>query len=158
MVVVDSPNAIAPPVRRVLHINYPTALLRLVEKFCQSKKFSVDSFESSTVGLHYALARKYHLIVLGLPVRGLAAARILKGLLRAKVKSPILIMADLQSREKLELMKFPNIIGFISKPLDAKEFSKYLEIANKPPELEPEEKTKLIAVLRKWEEKSPNAD
>jgi DNA-binding NtrC family response regulator len=153
----DARKEIAPATRRILHINHPAPILRLVEKFCLSKKFSVDSFESTSPGFHYALTRKYHLIILGLPVKGLAAARMLKGLLRAKISTPVLIIAESQSKEKLELAKYPNVIGCITKPLDANEFSKYLENANKPPELDPQEKEKLIAVLRKWEGKSLNA-
>jgi DNA-binding NtrC family response regulator len=155
---VSSGNEKAPANRRILHINHPAAILRLVEKLCLSKKFSVDSFESAAPGLHHALARKYHLLVLGLPTRGLDAARLLKGLVRAKVSTPVLIMAETRSKEKAELEKFPNVIGFISKPLDANEFSRYLGNATKPPELEPQEKEKLIAVLRKWESKTPNAN
>ena len=143
-----------PATRRLLHINYPAAILRLVEKFCQSQKFSVDSIESASVGLHHALTRKYHLIVLGLPARGLDPARFLKGLLRAKITTPVLIMAESQSREKQELGKHANVLAILSKPLDIHEFSKYLDRANKPPELEPQEKEKLIAILRKWEEKT----
>lgn len=154
----DSRQENAPAVRRLLHINQPSAILRLVEKFCQSKKFSLDSFESASVGLHYALARKYHLIVLGLPTKNLAPARFLKGLLRAKVTTPVLIMAESRSKEKAELGKFSNVIGIISKPLDIHEFSRYLDSANKPPEIEPQEKEKLIAVLRKWEGKIPHAN
>jgi len=154
---VDTPHESAPAVRRLLHINHPAAILRLVERFCQSKKFSLDSFESASVGFHHALARKYHLIVFGLPSKGLDPSRFLKGLLRAKITTPILIMAESQSKEKTELGKFSNVIGFISKPLDINEFSKYLDSANKPPELEAKEKEKLISLLRKWEEKIPHA-
>ncbi|MEO6098078.1 MAG: hypothetical protein ABIW76_21410 [Fibrobacteria bacterium] len=155
---VDSSQENVPVPRRLLHINQPSAILRLVEKFCQSKKFSLDSFESAAIGMHYAMARKYHLVVLGLPAKGLAPARFLKGLLRAKVATPVLIMAESRSKEKLDLGKFPNVIGIISKPLDIHEFSRYLDSANKPPELEPQEKEKLIAVLRKWEGKIPHAN
>lgn len=153
----DARQESAPASRRLLHINHPTAILRLVERFCQSKKFSLDSFESTAVGMHHALARKYHLIILGLPAKGLDPSRFLRGLLRAKVSTPVLLMAESRSKEKLDLGKFPNVIGTISKPLDIHEFSKYLESANKPPELDPKEKEKLIAVLRKWEGKIPHA-
>lgn len=146
-----------PVSRRLLHINHPTAILRLVERFCQSKKFSLDSFESAAVGMHHALARKYHLIILGLPAKGLAPSRFLKGLLRANISTPILLMAESRSKEKLELGKFPNVVGTITKPLDIHEFSKYLDSAHKPPEMDPQEKEKLIAVLRKWEGKIPHA-
>jgi DNA-binding NtrC family response regulator len=154
---VDAPQVSAPASRRLLHINHPAAILRLVERFCQSKKFSMDSFESTAVGLHHALARKYHLIILGLPAKGLDPSRFLKGLLRAKISTPVLIMAESRSKEKVELGKFPNVIGIISKPLDVHEFSKYLDSAHKPPEMDPQEKEKLMAVLRKWEVKIPHA-
>src|SRR4051812_47359526 len=111
-----------PVSRRILHINSPPAILRLVEKFCQTKKFSLDSFESASIGLHYALARRYHIIVLGLPTKGLDAPRFLKGLIRAKVSAPVLIMAEFQFKEKLELGKYSNVLGFISKPLDIHQF------------------------------------
>lgn len=107
--------------------------------------------------MHHALARKYHLIILGLPAKGLDPSRFLKGLLRAKISTPVLLMADSRSKEKLDLGKFPNVIGTITKPLDIHEFSKYLDSANKPPEMDPQEKEKLIAVLRKWEGKIPHA-
>ncbi len=153
----DAPKDSSLVSRRLLHVNHPTAILRLVERFCESKKISVDSFESASVGLHHAFARKYRLIILGLPSKGLDPSRFIKGLLRAKITSPVLIMAEFQSKEKPELAKFKNVIGIISKPLDVKEFSKYLESVNKPPEIETEEREKLIAILRKWEEKVPSA-
>jgi DNA-binding NtrC family response regulator len=154
---VDPSQESAPASRRLLHINHPAAILRLVERFCQSKKFSLDSFESTAIGLHHAMARKYHIIILGLPTKGLDSSRFLKGLLRARISTPVLLMAESRSKEKLELGKFPNVIGTISKPLDIHEFSKYLDSANKPPELDSQEKEKLIAVLRKWEGKIPHA-
>lgn len=153
----DPSQESVPASRRLLHINHPTAILRLVERFCQSKKFSLDSFESTAIGLHHAMARKYHLIILGLPAKGLDPSRFLKGLLRAKISTPVLIMAESRSKEKADLGKFPNVIGTISKPLDIHEFSKYLDSTNKPPEMDPQEKEKLIAVLRKWEGKIPHA-
>ena len=153
----DPSQESAPASRRLLHINHPTAILRLVERFCQSKKFSLDSFESTAIGLHHAMARKYHLIILGLPAKGLDPSRFLKGLLRAKIPTPVLIMAESRSKEKADLGKFPNVIGTISKPLDIHEFSKYLDSTNKPPDMDTQEKEKLIAVLRKWEGKIPHA-
>ncbi|MDB5105441.1 MAG: hypothetical protein JWP91_3130 [Fibrobacteres bacterium] len=147
----ESRKETSPATRRLLHINSPPAILRLVERFCQTRKYSLDSFESATVGLHYAMARKYHLIILGLPTRGLDPPRFLKGLLRAKVTAPVLIMAEFQFKEKSELGKFPNVLGFLSKPLDIQQFAKYLDATHKPADLDPQEKEKLIAVLRKWE-------
>jgi DNA-binding NtrC family response regulator len=154
---VNAPKESLPDSRRLLHINHPAAILRLVERFCESKKFSIDSFESASAGFHHALTRKYRLIVLGLPAKGLDPARVLKGLLRAKVSTPVLLMAEFHSKEKLELAKYPNVIATITKPLDVHEFSRYLDSANKPPELDPKEKQKLIEVLRRWEGKIPNA-
>jgi DNA-binding response OmpR family regulator len=144
-------------VRRLLHINHPPTTLRLLEKFCQTKKVMVDSFESGAVGLHHALTRKYHMIVLGAPIPGADFIRILKGISRAKVAAQILLVAEPRVRNRDELLRFPNVLGCIGKPLDINEFSRYLESVLKPAELEPKEKERLVSVLRKWEQESLHA-
>lgn len=143
--------------RRILHINHPAAFLRLVEKYCVAEKIAVDSFESGPVGFHHALARRYHMIILGFPLSGVDAFRILKGLVRAKVPTPVLIMADNRARLREDFGRFPNVIGCIGKPFDAKELSRFLDSVRKPVELDPQEKLALLAMLRKWETVSKNA-
>lgn len=144
-------------VRRILHINHPAAFLRLVEKYCAAQKIGVDSFEYAPIGLHYALARRYHMIVLGFPLPAMDTFRVLKGLVRAKVATPVLIMADNRARLREDFGRFPNVIGCIGKPLDVKELARYLDSVRKPEELDPQEKTALLAMLRKWETESRNA-
>lgn len=150
----ESPDKAA---RRILHINHPAAFLRLVEKYCVAEKIVVDSFEYGPVGLHHALARRYHMIILGFPLPAMDTFRILKGLVRAKVPTPVLIMADNRARIREDFGRFPNVIGCIGKPLDVKELARHLDSVRKPAELNPEEKAALVAMLRKWETVSRNA-
>ena len=135
----------------MLHLNNPAALLRLVERFCQSRKISVDSLESGSAAFHHALVKPYQLILVGSPSAGIDIARLLTGLTRAKIKTPVLVMTETRLMRKADFSKFPNCIGVIAKPLDLSEFSKYLEFINKPADLEPQDKEKLLAILRKWE-------
>jgi hypothetical protein len=51
----------------------------------------------------------------------------------------------------------PNLMGLLAKPLDLKEFSQCLDYADKPPELEPGEREKILAVLVKWEKSLKHA-
>lgn len=153
----ESPKEPNKAVRRLLHINQPAAILRLVERYCLTKKFAVDSFESGPVGFHHALTRPYHMIILGYPTVGMDFVRILKGLVRAGIRAPVLIISENRGRSKEEFGRFSNVIGCISKPLDIAELSKYLETAQKPTELDPQEKERLLAILRKWEVESRNA-
>ncbi|MEO7425465.1 MAG: hypothetical protein ABI036_09780, partial [Fibrobacteria bacterium] len=60
-----------PAIRKILHINSPAPLLRLVEKFCQTRKIAVESMESGSAGLHHALVKQYQLILVGSPPTGI---------------------------------------------------------------------------------------
>lgn len=136
---------------RVLLIDGPPPFLRFVEKFCQSKGMSVDSTDSESLGFHRALVKRYKVILIGAHAPRIDPFRILKGLVRARVAAPVFLISESASKDAKWVGKFPNLMGIIPKPLDLKEFSRYLEYAERPPELEPGEKEKILAVLGKWE-------
>jgi DNA-binding response OmpR family regulator len=154
---VDIPQPRPQAIQKLLHVNNPPQLLRLVEKFCQSRKIAVDSLESGSAAFHHALVKQYHLILVGAPSIGIDVPRLLMGLTRAKITTPVLIMTESRLLGKADFSKFPNCIGVLSKPLDLSELSKYLEFLNKPIEIKPQEKEKLMATLRKWEMRMSDA-
>lgn len=154
---VDTAKPSVMAVQRLLHVNNPVQLLRLVEKFCQSRKVNVDSLESASAAFHYALVKSYQLILIGVPTSGIDLMRFLNGIKRAKISTPVVLMAENRLKDKMEISKFPGCIGILTKPLDLSELAKYLEILNKPLQLEIQEKEKLIALLRKWEIRMSNA-
>ena len=147
----DGTKPVTPTRPRLLHIDSPPPFLRFVEKYCQSKGIQVDSTESEQVGFHYAIVKKYKAILIGAHTPRVDAIRILKGLARAQIKTPVFLLSETAVKDSKRIGQFPNLLGVISKPLDLKEFSRQIEYADKPPELEPAEKEQLLAVLARWE-------
>jgi DNA-binding response OmpR family regulator len=136
---------------RVLHIDAPPPFLRFVEKYCQSKGLDVDSTDSEAQGFHYALVKRYKAILIGAHAPRVDAGRILKGLSRARVTTPVFLLSESASKDAKLMGLHPNLMGLIAKPLDLKELSRCLEYADKPPGLDPGEREKILAVLAKWE-------
>jgi DNA-binding response OmpR family regulator len=136
---------------RLLHIDGPPPFLRFVEKYCESRGMKVDSTESEETGFHYALVKRYKMILIGAHAPRVDAMRILKGLLRARIKTPVFFVSETPTKDIKRMGQYPNLLGVVAKPLDLKEFSRYLEYIEKPPELEPEEKEKILSVIARWE-------
>jgi DNA-binding response OmpR family regulator len=136
---------------RILHIDAPPPFLRFVEKYCQSKGIAVDSTDSEAQGFHYALVKHYKAIFIGAHAPRVDASRILKGLARARVTTPVFLLTESASKDTKLMGLHSNLMGLIAKPLDLKEFSRCLEYAEKPPGLDPGEREKIIAILTKWE-------
>src|SRR4051812_47188223 len=122
---------------RVLHIDAPPPFLRFVEKYCQSKNLEVNSTDSESLGLHYALVKRYKAIFIGAHATRIDAGRILKGLARAGITTPIFLLTETPAKDGKLVGLHPNLMGLLAKPLDLKEFSRCLDYADKPPELEP---------------------
>lgn len=140
---------------RVLHIDAPPPFLRFVEKYCQSKGVEVDSTDSEAMGFHYALVKHYKAIFIGAHAPRLDAGRILKGLARARVTTPVFLLTESAGKDAKLMGLHSNLMGIIAKPLDLKEFSRYLEYAEKTPALDPGDREKILAILTRWE-KSQN--
>lgn len=143
---------------RVLHIDAPPPFLRFVEKYCQSKGLEVNSTDSEALGLHHALVKRYKVIFIGAHATRIDAGRILKGLARARIATPVFLLTETPAKDAKLMGMHPNLMGLLAKPLDLKEFSRCLEFADKPPELEPGEKEKILAVLVKWEKSLKHAN
>lgn len=138
-------------VTRLLHIDSPPPFLRFVEKYCQSKGLSVDSTDQESVGFQFALIRRYKIILIGAHAPRIDPFRILKGLVRAKIETPVFMDSETPSKDAKWMGQYPNLVGVIAKPLDLKEFSQIIEYAQRPPELHPEDKKKILAILGNWE-------
>lgn len=136
---------------RLLHIDGPPPFLRFVEKYCVSKGMAADSTDSEATGLHYALVKRYRLILIGAHAPRIDAFRLLKGLARAKVATPTFLVSETPEKDRKWVGYYPNLNGVLAKPLDLKEFSRILEYAEAPPHLPPEERREILAVLGKWE-------
>ena len=136
---------------RILHINSPAQILRFVESFCESKGIKVDSTDSESLAFHHALLKKYKLIMMGLGVPKIDAARILGGLVRFKLGTPVLLVSATPIEDEPKYTGFQNVLGVIAKPINVAVLSQYLQDASKPPEFTHEEKNKFLSVLEKWE-------
>lgn len=136
---------------RILHIDSPPPFLRFVEKYCQSKALEVDSTDLESVGFLFALVKPYRLILIGAHAPRVDAFRIIKGLVRARIATPVFLVSESASRDAKWMGQFPNLVGILSKPLDLGEFSRCLADADKPPELDHEERRKILSVLGRWE-------
>ena len=112
---------------------------------------AVDSTDSESVGFHYALVKHYKLILLGAHAPRVDALRILKGLAKSGIPTPVFFVSESPAKDAKWLGCFPNLMGIIAKPLDLKEFARYLEYADRPPEIDPADKEKILAVLGRWE-------
>ncbi len=139
--------------RRVLHIDYPAAILRLLENNFQNRGFLWDSTESGIQGFHMALLHNYHLIILSLRETTIDGLRIVKGLKRAGVQTPILILMPARELDlrRSELSRYSNVLACHSKPLDMRQMEKALEFLRDPVGLNPKDKSKLLAILSRIE-------
>ena len=137
--------------KRILHLNSPTHVLRFIENYCESKALKVDSTESEATAFHLALIKKYRLILIGLQTPKVNPIRIIKGLIRAKVRTPVLLVSEFPSRDEPRFAAFQNVLGIIGRPIEIKVLSSYLQGSNRPQEFDTAEKEKLITILRKWE-------
>lgn len=142
---------------RVLHIDAPPPFLRFVEKYCQSKGLEVDSTDSEALGLHHALVKRYKVIFIGAHAPRIDASRILKGLARARIATPVFLLTETPAKDAKLMGLHPNLMSLLAKPLDMKEFSRCLDYSDKPPELEPGEREKILAVVVKWEKSLKHA-
>jgi DNA-binding response OmpR family regulator len=136
---------------RILHIDAPAPFLRFVEKYCRAKGLEADSTDSEALGFHYALVKRYKLILIGAHAPRIDATRILRGLARARIVTPVFLLSESPRKDAKLMDLHANLIGCLAKPLDLRELSQCLESAEKPPELEPGEREKILAVLAKWE-------
>ena len=136
---------------RILHIDAPAPFLRFVEKYCRAKGLDSDSTDSEALGFHYALVKRYKLILIGAHAPRIDASRILKGLARARISTPVFLLSEHPRKDAKLVDLHPNLIGCLAKPLDLRELTRCLESAEKPPELEPGEREAILAVLGKWE-------
>lgn len=136
---------------RLLLIDGPPPFLRFVEKYCQSKGLAVDSTDSESIGFHYALVRRYKVILIGAHAPRVDPLRIVKGLARARITVPVFLISETPAKDAKRIGQYPNLMGVIAKPLDLKEFARYLEYADRPPELDPADKERILAVLARWE-------
>lgn len=142
---------------RILHIDAPPPFLRFVEKYCRSKGLDVDSTDSEPLGLHYCLSKRYRVIFIGAHALRVDAGRILKGAARARVNTPIFLLTETPAKDAGLMGLHPNLMGLIAKPLDFREFARCLEYAERPPELDPAEREKILAVVVKWEKSLKHA-
>jgi DNA-binding response OmpR family regulator len=142
---------------RVLVIDSPPPFLRFVEKYCQSKGFEVNATDSEALGLHQGVVKHYKAILIGAHAPRIDAGRILKGLARARVTTPIFLLTETPAKDAKLMGLHPNLMGLLAKPLDLKEFSRCLDYAGKPPDLEPLEREKILAIIAKWEKSLKHA-
>ncbi len=139
---------------RVLHIDYPGAILRLLENTFQNQGMIWENTESGAQGLHLALVQNYSLILLSLREPTIDGLRIVKGLKRAGVNTPLVLFMPARELElrKQEFSRFPNVIACLSKPLDLRQVQKTVEFIRLPPALQSKDKAKLLEVLARIEE------
>jgi DNA-binding response OmpR family regulator len=150
---VQSASTPAKDLPRVLHIDYPAAILRLMEKSFQGRPLVWDCAESGATGLHAALVNNYHLIFLGLKEPGIDGVRVVQGLKRAGVSTPIVLLLPGRELEKRreELSRLPNVLACLGKPVDLRQADKLMDFLRHPPALKPEDKARLLEVLARIE-------
>jgi len=138
---------------RVLHIDYPAAILRLLENSFQNRGLAWESTESGVQGLHLALVQNYNLILLSLRETGIDGLRIVKGLARAGVNTPVILFMPSRELElrRTELARYPNVMACLPKPLDVRQLDKFMDFLRNPPALQPKDKAKLLEVLTRIE-------
>jgi DNA-binding response OmpR family regulator len=136
---------------RILLVDSPPPFLRFVEKYCLSKGLEANSTDSEALGLHYAIVKRYKAIFIGAHAPRIDAGRILKGLARARVATPVFLLTETPGKDAKLMGLHNNLMGLIAKPLDLREFSRCIEFAEKPPELDPADRMKILAVLARWE-------
>src|SRR5688500_18021894 len=98
---------------RLLHIDGPPPFLRFVEKYCSSKGIAVEYTVSAAQVFHYALFKRYKLILLGAHAPRIDAIRTLKGLVRAKIATQVFFLSDSPEKDRKWVGYFPNLMGVI---------------------------------------------
>ena len=147
---------IAPPGKdlpRVLHIDFPAAILKLLETTFQNRGLAWESCDSGVQGFHLALVQQYNLIFLALRENPIDGLRIVKGLQRAGIKTPIVLFMPSRELElrRTELSRYPNVLACLAKPLDLGAVDRTMDFLRKPPALDPKDKARLLAVLARIE-------
>lgn len=112
-----------------------------------------ESAESGVQGLHLALVQNYHLIFLGVKEVGVDGLRVVRGLQRAGVNTPVIL---LMSRKELdqrreEVARLPNVIACLAKPLELAQVEKAMDFLRNPPTLKAKDRSKLLEVLARIE-------
>jgi DNA-binding response OmpR family regulator len=104
-------------------------------------------------GFHMALVQDYDLIFLALRENPIDGLRIVKGLHRAGVKTPIVLLMPARELElrRTELSRHPNVLTCLAKPLDLRQVDKVMDFLRKPPNLKPADRAKLLEVLARVE-------
>ncbi|MDB5051691.1 MAG: hypothetical protein JWO30_4762 [Fibrobacteres bacterium] len=138
---------------RVLHIDFPAAILKLLETTFQNRGLAWESCDSGVQGFHMALVQDYNLIFLAVRENTIDGLRIVKGLHRAGVKSPIILFMPSRELElrRGEFARYPNVIACLAKPLDLRQVDKAMDFLRHPPSLKPQDKAKLLEVLARIE-------
>jgi DNA-binding response OmpR family regulator len=138
---------------RVLHIDFPVAILKLLETSFANRGLAWDSAETGVAGLHMALVQDYHLIFLALRENTIDGMRVVKGLKRAGVTTPIVLLMPAKELElrRDELSRYPNVLACLAKPLDLRLVDKVMDFLRNPPTLKPKDKAKLLEVLARVE-------
>lgn len=138
---------------RVLHIDFPVAILKLLETSFAHRGLVWDSAETGVAGFHMALVQDYHLIFLALRENTIDGLRIVRGLKRAGIATPIVLLMPAKELEmrRAELARYPNVLACLAKPLDLRLVDKVMEFLRNPPGLNPKDKAKLLEVLARVE-------
>lgn len=140
-------------VPRVLHIDYPVAILKLLETTFRPKGYAWDSAHSGIQGLHLALIRNYNLIILSLKENSIDGLRLVRGLSRAGVSTPVVLLVPIRELEsrRHELARHPNVMACLPKPVDLRQVDKVMEFLRHPPGLKAKDKLRLMELLARIE-------
>ncbi len=138
---------------RVLHIDFPAAILKLLETSFQNRGFIWETCDSGVQGFHMALVQNYNLIFLALRENTIDGLRIVKGLKRAGVTTPIVLFMPSKELDfrRAELSRYPNVLACLAKPLDLRQVDKVMDFLRHPPALKTKDKAKLLEVLSRIE-------
>jgi DNA-binding response OmpR family regulator len=141
-------------VPRVLHIDFPAAILKLLETTFQNRGFIWETSDTGIQGFHMALVQNYNLIFLALKENTIDGLRILRGLRRAGCTTPVVLFMPSRELEqrRAELSRYPNVLACLAKPLDLRQVDKVMEFLRHPPALKPKDKAKLLQVLGRIEQ------
>jgi DNA-binding response OmpR family regulator len=138
---------------RVLHIDFPVAILKLLETTFRHRGYSWESTHSGIQGLHLALIRDYNLIILSLKENSIDGLRVVRGLGRAGISTPVILLVpsrDLELRRQ-ELSRHPNVLACLPKPVDLRQMEKAMDFLRHPPGLKAKDKARLMEVLARIE-------
>ena len=138
---------------RVLHIDFPAAILKLLETTFQNRGLVWDTSDSGVQGFHMALVQNYNLIFLALRENTIDGLRIVRGLKRAGVTTPIVLLMPSKELElrRGELSRYPNVLACLAKPVDLRLIDKVMDFLRNPPSLKAADKAKLLEVLARIE-------